>query len=347
PLARDGALRQPAPIKEIAMTSAAEQSAIRDAVDHGPILIWGAGAIGGTIGAALVRARHAVVFVDIVEDHVAAIRDPAVGLTIEGPVDAHRISAPAYTPETLKGQFRRVLLCVKAQDTEAACRAIAPHLAPDGYVVSLQNGLCDALIAPILGEARTIGCFVNFSADWLAPGRIIYGGRGALVLGELNGAVTPRLTALHRMLRDHFEADAIMTENIWGYLWGKIATAPCSIPKRWVRKALPMRWRGRNCCRFGGGLVRKPWLSRAPRVLPLVASMVLTRLASRLTQPKHPPPLRLPPWWHSIAPMQKPIPASGAIYGCAGAARPWMRKSRLSWGLPRARLMAGLLTTLN
>ncbi len=205
------------------MTSEAEQRAIREAVDHGPILIWGAGAIGGTLGAALVRARHAVVFVDIVEDHVAAIRDPAVGLTIEGPVDAHRIVAPAYTPATLKGQFRRVLLCVKAQDTEAACHAIAPHLAPDGYVVSLQNGLCEALIAPILGEARTIGCFVNFSADWLAPGRIIYGGRGALVLGELNGAITPRLTALHRMLREHFEPDAIMTENIWGYLWGKIA----------------------------------------------------------------------------------------------------------------------------
>ena len=121
------------------MTSAAEQSAIRDAVDHGPILIWGAGAIGGTIGAALVRARHAVVFVDIVEDHVAAIRDPAVGLTIEGLVDPHRISAPAYPPETLKGQFRHVLLYVKAQDTQAACHAIAPHLAPDGYVVSPQT----------------------------------------------------------------------------------------------------------------------------------------------------------------------------------------------------------------
>ena len=53
------------------MTSEAEQRAIREAVDHGPILIWGAGAIGGTLGAALVRARHAVVFVDIVEEHVA------------------------------------------------------------------------------------------------------------------------------------------------------------------------------------------------------------------------------------------------------------------------------------
>src|SRR3954453_20172826 len=41
-----------------------------------PILIWGAGAIGGTAGAYLVRAGHAVHFVDVVADHVAAIRDP-------------------------------------------------------------------------------------------------------------------------------------------------------------------------------------------------------------------------------------------------------------------------------
>ena len=80
-----------------------------------------------------------MVFVDIVADHAAASRDPAVGLTIEGLVDPHRISAPAYTPETLKGQLRHVLLCVKAQDTQAACHAIAPHLAPDGYVVSPQT----------------------------------------------------------------------------------------------------------------------------------------------------------------------------------------------------------------
>ena len=67
------------------MTKEAE----RAAVDRGPILVWGVGAIGGTIGAALVRARHAVVFVDIEKDHVAAIADPARGLVIEGPVDPH------------------------------------------------------------------------------------------------------------------------------------------------------------------------------------------------------------------------------------------------------------------
>ena len=38
-----------------------------------PLLVWGAGAIGGTIGAYLVRAGHHVTFVDIVEDHVLSL----------------------------------------------------------------------------------------------------------------------------------------------------------------------------------------------------------------------------------------------------------------------------------
>ena len=38
-----------------------------------------------------------------------------------------------------------------------------------------------------------MGCFVNFGADYLGPGRVLYGGRGAVVLGEIDGADTPRL----------------------------------------------------------------------------------------------------------------------------------------------------------
>jgi 2-dehydropantoate 2-reductase len=201
----------------------AEALAAREAVDRGPILIWGAGAIGGTVGAHLVRAGHAVVFCDVVADHAAAIADPAQGLVIEGPVDQFRVVAPATTPDRLQGVFRRIFLCVKTHDTEAACRQLLPHLAADGYVLSLQNGLCERVIAEICGRARTVGAFVNFGADWLAPGRITFGNRGAVVVGELDGATTPRLEALHALLRDSFEPGAVMTDNIWGYLWGKLA----------------------------------------------------------------------------------------------------------------------------
>ncbi len=184
------------------------------------VLIWGAGAIGGAVGAFLARAGHDVTFVDIVPDHVAAIRGP--GLRITGPVAAFSVSAPAALPAELRGTWRHVYLCVKAHHTAEACRALAPHLAEDGYVLSLQNGLCERVIADVVGPARTIGAFVNFGADWHAPGEIMYGNRGAVVLGEIDGRMTPRLAALHRTMLD-FDDGAITTNAIFGYLWGKLA----------------------------------------------------------------------------------------------------------------------------
>ncbi len=188
------------------------------------ILIWGAGAIGGTVGAHLLRAGHAVTFVDVVPAHVAAIADPARGLRLTGPVAAFAIAGAAFTPETLRGVWPRVFLAVKAQDTGDACRALAPHLSPDGYVLSLQNGLCERTIAGIVGAERTVGAFVNFGADWLGPGEILYGNRGAVVVAELDGARTPRVQALHRDLLA-FEPDAVLAPDIWSYLWGKLAYA--------------------------------------------------------------------------------------------------------------------------
>jgi 2-dehydropantoate 2-reductase len=188
-----------------------------------PILVWGAGAIGGTIGAYLVRAGHDVVFVDVVPEHVAAINDK--GLAIEGPVETFTVKAPAFTPdklpETLTNRFDRILLCVKAQHTEGAARALLPHLAEDGMVVSAQNGLNERTIARIVGAKRTMGAFVNFGADYLEPGRVIYAGRGAVVLGEIDGTMTKRLEALHALLLD-FDRGAVTTDNIWGYLWAKL-----------------------------------------------------------------------------------------------------------------------------
>jgi 2-dehydropantoate 2-reductase len=184
-----------------------------------PLLIWGAGAIGGTIGAHLARAGHDILFVDNVAEHVAAMNDH--GLIIEGPLDNFVQPVAAVTPEHVTGQFSRILLCVKAHHTEAAARQLAPHLAEGGYVASFQNGLNEFVIGRIVGLPNVVGAFINFGADYLEPGRILFGGRGACVLGELDGAITPRLTVLHALLTE-FEPNAIVTDNILGFLWGKL-----------------------------------------------------------------------------------------------------------------------------
>jgi 2-dehydropantoate 2-reductase len=184
------------------------------------VAIVGAGAIGGTVGAYLVRAGHDVTFVDVVPEHVAAMRQG--GLRIEGPIDAFTVTAPAYLPDEVEDPFETVFLCVKAQATEAAALAVRRFLTEDGVVVSLQNGLNERTIAEVVGAERTMGCFVNFGADYLAPGVVHYGGRGAFVLGELDGSTTERLTALHRAVQA-FEPNAQVTANIWGFLWSKLA----------------------------------------------------------------------------------------------------------------------------
>jgi 2-dehydropantoate 2-reductase len=185
-----------------------------------PILIWGAGAIGGTIGAYWARAGIDVVLVDVVPEHVAACR--TTGLSIEGPVETFAVTVPAATPNELEGRFARVVLAVKAHDTGTALAALRPHLAPDGFVLSAQNGLNEIEISGQVGERRTMGAFVNFGADWLGPGKILRGNRGAVVVGEIDGEPRERTREMLELLRV-FEPDAILTDNIWGFLWGKLA----------------------------------------------------------------------------------------------------------------------------
>ncbi|HTD60188.1 MAG TPA: 2-dehydropantoate 2-reductase [Gemmatimonadaceae bacterium] len=183
-------------------------------------LVWGAGAIGGTVGAHLARAGHDVTLVDTADEHVAAIN--RVGLAIEGPIATFTVRVRAFTPDTLAGAWDTIVLATKAHHTETATQALLPHLAPEGCVISAQNGLNELAIASIVGPARTVGAFVNFGADYMQPGVIHYGGRGAVVIGEIDGTITPRANAI----RDawlNFDTQAMVSRNIWGYLWGKEA----------------------------------------------------------------------------------------------------------------------------
>ena len=172
------------------------------------------------MGAHLARAGHPVTFVDSVDEHVAAI--DRTGLRITGPIAEFTQPAPAFTPGTLSGQWDAIILATKAQHTEAATHALAPHLAADGCVISAQNGLNELAISSIVGAERTVGAFVNFGADYLEPGVIHYGGHGAVVVGEIDGRVTERATRIRDAWRD-FDERAIATPNIWGFLWGKEA----------------------------------------------------------------------------------------------------------------------------
>jgi 2-dehydropantoate 2-reductase len=231
------------------------------------VVIWGAGAIGGTIGAYLARAGANPTLVDADAAHVAALN--AHGLKITGPIEEFSVSVRAVTPDQVKGPIRHVLLAVKGQHGTAATRMIAPLLAAGGSVLSLQNGLNAEAIAAEIGAERTLLALVNFASDYVEPGVIHYGGRGSVMVGERDGRVTPRVAdyvALLKRFDDAIEA----SDNVLGLLWGKIGYAGLLIATSLTNDTMAdvlgdRRWQP-LLGRIGGEIMRA---ARADNVTPI------------------------------------------------------------------------------
>jgi 2-dehydropantoate 2-reductase len=182
------------------------------------ITIVGAGAIGGTTGAYLSAAGYDVLLVDNVVEHVAAINQR--GVRISGIRGDRTFPVKAALPHELNDSVGFVILAVKAHHTEAALAPIVPLLAGDGFVVSMQNGLNEEIIARQIGAHRTVGCFVHFGADYQEPGHILLGNEHPIYVGELDGSITPRVRIVAHVL------GAVMptkvTDHIWDWLWTKM-----------------------------------------------------------------------------------------------------------------------------
>jgi 2-dehydropantoate 2-reductase len=180
------------------------------------LTIIGAGAIGGTIGAHLIRDGHDILFCDADAAHVEAINQH--GLTICGPVENFTVQARAVLPDALPPELTHAAVAVKSHHTAATAELLRGRLDPGGYVVSFQNGLNVDALAAVVGPGRVIASFVNFGADLLEPGRIMQGNIGTFRVGEPGGGISERVLEL---------ADALpyakATDNILGFLWGKEA----------------------------------------------------------------------------------------------------------------------------
>lgn len=162
-----------------------------------PILIAGAGAVGGYLAAHLARLGEAVVVLEPWSPHRQAIA--AHGLRVEEPNDAFTIDLPVVArPEELPTPPRLIILCTKLPDAGAMVASLeACFQAP--YLVTL-NALADLTLAGQLGAERVTGCIATgLFATLAAPGLIrrhrrrFDGGAASFLLGATRGPPTPRL----------------------------------------------------------------------------------------------------------------------------------------------------------
>ena len=143
------------------------------------IAMMGAGALGGYAGGYFAHNGEDVTLIDFWPEHIETIR--AKGLDLDGVTDAEKfIVRNAKTLhfkdlDTLKTQppFDIIFITVKSYDTERVTRAVAPYLAKDGFMVSLQNCWNEDTIAAIVGKQRTVGTIASsISVELYGPGRI-------------------------------------------------------------------------------------------------------------------------------------------------------------------------------
>ena len=118
-------------------------------------------------------------------------------------------------------------VCMKSYDTAWATMLIRQYLAPDGYVVSLQNCMNEETIAGIVGWGKTLGCIASsITVNLPEPGHIHRGaGKGGAAhtvfrAGEVHGRITPRAEEVCRLVG--YADSAKVTDNLWGERWSKL-----------------------------------------------------------------------------------------------------------------------------
>jgi 2-dehydropantoate 2-reductase len=181
--------------------------------------VVGAGSMGSLYGGLLARAGHPVVLIDRWREHVEAIRRD--GLRLDGITGDLRVRVEATTRPEEAGTADIGLVLVDANSTADAAVSTRRFLAPDGFAVTLQNGVGNIeTLVEVLGERRVLGGLSYHSAALRGPGRVSHTHAGPTWLGELDGARTPRLAALETALRQAGFTPVIV-DDIRGFVWGK------------------------------------------------------------------------------------------------------------------------------
>ena len=214
------------------------------------ICIFGAGAIGGLMGAKLAAKGDVDVTFIARGPHLAAMRENGVKLISEG---TEQIVHPRWVESAEEaGPQDYVLVTLKAHSLPSAAKQMQPLLGPDTAIVSAVNGIPwwyfhglggayegrivqsvdpDGQVSALLPPSRAIGCIVYPAAEVTAPGVIDHSYGDRFSLGEPDGSRSPRAQALSEaLIAAGFKAPVRpkIRDELWVKLWGNMAFNPIS-----------------------------------------------------------------------------------------------------------------------
>jgi 2-dehydropantoate 2-reductase len=198
------------------------------------IAVMGTGAVGAYAGAHMARNGENVTFIDPWPENVETMK--AKGLKVSHIRDVPEWSTPVRALHLTELQsaakeqpFDIAFVCMKSYDTEWATVMISQYLAPNGFVVSLQNCMNEETIAGVVGWGKVLGCIASsITVDLCEPGHVrrAAGKSGdkhtVFRTGEVHGRITERAEEIRRLVS--LADSALVTSNIWGERWSKLVT---------------------------------------------------------------------------------------------------------------------------
>ena len=214
------------------------------------VCIFGAGSIGGYLGAKLALAGFDVTLIAR-GPHMEAIRKNGLTLLIGNEEKVANVTCTDDPSEV--GAHDYVILTLKAHSVSPIVEKIKLLLSSDTAVVTAQNGIpwwyFYKLSGPwenqrlesadpgfriwkILGPERAIGCVVYPSCEIVQPGVIQHVSGNRFMLGEPDGSTSDRVVALSKALTaSGFKAPVRRNRrnDIWLKLWGNVSFNPVSV----------------------------------------------------------------------------------------------------------------------
>ena len=214
------------------------------------ICIYGAGAIGGWIGARLTQRPGVTLSVVARGETLQQLQTHGLQLHSGDQTQHAKVQASAQ-PASL-GVQDLVIIAVKAPSMLEVAKQIQPLIGPNTIVMTAMNGVPwwflqgfggvyaytplksvdqHGEIAAAIPAQHLIGCVVHASCSLRAPGQVQHHFGNGLIIGEPAGGSSPRAQALHQLLRDAgFDAtlsDRIQ-KDVWYKLWGNMTINPIS-----------------------------------------------------------------------------------------------------------------------
>jgi len=180
----------------------------------------GAGAMGGLFGSLLTEAGLNVQLIDIWEKHVAMIRTKGLRIDCDGQV--RHVKLDIHTDYRWTRPADLIIVFVKGPQTAEAASAAAEIIAPDGVVLTLQNGLGNAdILARALNPKKVITGTTSYGSMVMGPGSIRHAGIGPTVIGPWAGGDLNKVRAVARILTK----GSIETEvkvDVKALVWNKL-----------------------------------------------------------------------------------------------------------------------------